>query len=105
MKRFLGVLILLVPLLGCQGANEVTGPDRPASVPPERTVAAPNPRLDPVVVPRSHVVAVVTARPHRRPPLCRAASGELAWKNGPCEPCEHVPMGNFEQKNKPCYED
>jgi hypothetical protein len=105
MKNFLGVLVLLVPLLGCQGANEVTGPDRPEPIPPERTVAAPNPRLDPVVVPRARVVALVTERPHRRLSPCPVASADFEWKNGPCEPCEHVPMGNFEPKNKPCYED
>jgi hypothetical protein len=105
MKSYFAVLVLLVGLLGCQGANEITGPARPESVPPgpERATAASNPRMPPVVVPQTRDTAVVATRPQPFNP-CRAVSGDLERKNSPCQPCDHV-TGNLKLKNKPCYED
>lgn len=105
MKTCLAVLVLLGTLFGCRAANELTGPDRPVPPTSEPTLAAPDPRMHPVVVTRPRVAAVVTTRPQVTPAFpCQVVSGDFEWKNAPCQPCEHV-TGNFQPKNKPCYED
>ena len=106
MKLHVATLVLLVTLFGCQGANELTGPARSDSVRRlERTMAAPDPRMQPVVVPRDRGSAVEMTRPQVVTPRlypCLIASGDVEWKNEPCRPCDDVTTG-FEQKNKPCY--
>lgn len=107
MKSCFSVLVLLLSLLGCEAANEITGPARPESVPPwpEQATAASNPRMPPVVVPQTRGDALVATRPQPTPVHpCHAVSGDLKRKNGYCEPCEHV-TGNLKRKNKPCYND
>jgi len=107
MNRYFATLGLVVAMLGCQGANDVTGPNRLESgLPgPEPTIAPPNPRMHPVVISQRRDPAVVAGRPQVTPRAfpCQVASGEVEWKNKPCEPC--VVTNNFEYKNKPCYED
>ena len=106
MKTSFAVPVLLVSLLCCRGANEITGPAGPDSVPPwpEKTSAASSPRTPPVVVPRTRGESVVATRPHPTPAGPCQASGDLQKKNGYCEPCEFV-TGNLKRKNKPCYND
>jgi hypothetical protein len=62
------VLILLLTLSGCQGANDVSGPDRLESAPPAaaRTPAADR-RMPPAVVPGSRGANVVTRPPQATP--------------------------------------
>lgn len=107
MRTHLAVLALLITLFGCQGANELTGPAGPdAAKRPERTMAAPDPRVHPVVVPRLRGSAVEMTRPQVVTPRlypCLIASGDVEWKNEPCRPCDDVTTG-FEQKNKPCHD-
>ena len=97
MKTQIAVLVTVMTLFGCQGANEVTGPDPPASVAlrpertPERILAAP--RTDPVVASRPHGAALLTTRPPPPTPRlypCLVAPGNVQWKNEPCRPCDDV---------------
>jgi hypothetical protein len=102
----LAALVLLMTLVGCQGANDVTGPVRPdfGGTNPERTIAAVS-RMPPVVIPGSRREPVTTTRPQPTPRLypCLVAPGQVEWKNKPCEPC--LVVGHLRLKNKPCYQD
>jgi hypothetical protein len=113
MKKLAASLILILGVLmlagGCNGANEVTGPQVSQSARPlrDRTIASADSRMHPVAIPRPQVAGEVVTRPPRRKPKPTPGPcyvpGSLEQKNGPCEPCQHT-VG-LQRKNKPCYED
>jgi hypothetical protein len=110
MKRHLAVLLLPLTFLGCQGTNEVTGPALTGSAKPIAgpTIAAPDPRMQPVAVSHTRGAAGVPTRPHMTPTPraypCLVAPGDGVGKNEPCRPCDDVTTGSLEPKNKPCHD-
>ena len=87
MKRLFPVLLVgLTVLVGCNGADEVTGPQLPELMPKKVPKDPPAARMQPVVVERSRAPAAASERPRESLPTLDPTPAPTprlppCWKN------------------------